>query len=125
MIDYVIIGDQDVVIEAGRSASLPVGAVAVLFPGKPSEALDKMLSEGVLVDRPAALSVTVNGNEVTVVDCPAGTEIVVDPEWGLAQTFTISTGGTTETFQLVDAGFYEVHVRPPLPALPSSVEVQV
>ncbi|MGD1880861.1 MAG: hypothetical protein ACFB11_00885 [Paracoccaceae bacterium] len=125
MIDYVIIGDQDVVIEAGRSASLPAGAVAVSFTGKPSEALDKMLSEGVLVDRPATLSVTVNGNEVTVVDCPAGTEIVVDPEWGLAQTFTISTGGTTETFQLIDAGFYEVHVRPPLPTLPSSVEVQV
>lgn len=128
MIAYVITDTNNMVIEAGRSGTLPSGATAVAGYVGPVSALARMwMSNGTLVARPAAPVVSQTGSQITIADLVSGTKVeVIDIEGDeVMLAITTTDALSTEVIQFSNPGAYQISVVPPLPALQKNIEVTI
>lgn len=119
---YVIFKD-DGTIKAAGVGSFPPPAATVLELPLTATAMASMM----LVDRPTAPAMVVDGSSYTLPDCVDGTTVrVADQsggEWLLDQTIV---GATVDVvFSLTDPGTYSIEVEFPLPYMPRVTEVVI
>lgn len=119
---YMLFNELGVVDRSGNAAYPPPEAVTVDMP------IDHATLHGFyLAKRPELPPIARVGTAWTVSGCPVGARVEVIDDTGGEVMFLgeAATDGEDFTFDLPDAGKYEINVVPPLPWMPIIQKVTV